>query len=299
MDPEENSSSEHDVDAILASAYGDKQNPGIDAPERPTAPVEKSPEPPQFKEYEFNARGQAVKIKENDPRFQQWLSQGYDYAQNINSFKSERDAFEQQRRALDQQFTPYREIDEFAKQHPDWWTHVDQSYKQKLSNQDEIPEPVKSYFDQKLQPVINDIPLMKQFLQEMQTQKLEKQQADEDARLAEAVKSVQAKYPSLDFAAKDESGLSLERRVLNHGVNNGFPTFRAAFLDYYHDHLEKLAEARGRESITQEIQKRKKMGLLEENPTPQRGGAENFVPVAKGGSWNDLRGEDILKKFKF
>src|SRR3990167_4529359 len=83
MDPEENSSSEHDVDAILASAYGDNQNPGIDAPERPTAPVEKSPEPPQFKEYEFNARGQAVKIKENDPRFQQWLSQGYDYAQNI------------------------------------------------------------------------------------------------------------------------------------------------------------------------------------------------------------------------
>lgn len=297
------SEQEHDVDAIIAQAYG-QQNPGAVEPslKQETQEAPKA-EVPQFKEYEFNVRGQAVKIKDNDPRFQQWLSQGHDYAQNINAFKSERQAWEQQRQHFEKQYSPYREIDEFAKQNPDWWAYVDQSYKQRLSSQPEIPDTVKSYFDQQLAPIKDDIPLMKQFLQEMQTQKIEKQQQEEDAKLNQAVKSIQEKYPDLDFSAKDESGFSLEHRVLNHAVENGFPTFRAAFFDYYHDHLEKLAEARGKESIAQEMHKRKKLGLLDENPTPtptsQAGSILFGGSSKKPRSWNDLRSEDILKEFKF
>jgi hypothetical protein len=300
------SNEEHDVDAIIAQAYGHSQNPSNESSAK-EAPQQAAPEPPQYKEYEFNARGQAVKIKENDPRFQQWLSQGYDYAQNINAFKTDRERqiqeFEQQKQQFEKQFTPYREIDEFAKQNPDWWSHVDQSYKQRLSSQEPVPHSVKSYIEQSLNPLKDDIPLMKQFLQEMQTQKLEKQRSEEDTRLSDAVKTIQGKYPDLDFAAKDETGLSLEHRVLNHAVQNSFPTFRAAFLDYYHDNLEKLAESRGREAISKEMSQRKKMGLLDENPAPgsNRSSVQTVGNGAKPRSWHDpsLSSEAILREFKF
>jgi hypothetical protein len=158
---------------------------------------------------------------------------------------------------------------------------------------------VQKYLDQRLEPVAKDLPLMKEFLQEMQTQKLEKQRADEDAQLAQSMKSLQEKYPQLDFAAQDGSGLSLEARVLNHAVNNGFPTFRAAFLDYYHDSLEQQAEARGREAMHKEAQKRQRLGLLDDNGPAS---APQPTPFPrKPQSWNDpqLSGHNILQNFKF
>lgn len=292
---------EHDVDAIIAQAYG-HQNPSAEQASR-VEKAEPAPAPtePSFKEYEFNSRGQAVKIKENDPRFQQWLSQGHDYSQNINQFKSEREKWDQDRQKWEKDWSVYREIDAFAKQNPDWLNTVQQSYAQQRQSgtQGAIPPEVKQYLDQQLAPVAQDIPLMKQFLQEMQTQKMEKQQSDEDARLSDAMKSIQAKYQNLDFAAKDESGFSLEHRVLDHAVKNGIPTFKAAFLDYYHDNLEKLAEARGKEATMKEIEKRKKMGLLDESPAPKRQNAPRFGNSgAKSQSWNDLHSEDILKEMR-
>lgn len=294
-------STEHDVDAILAQAYGGTQNPSQGEPSRTPAP-EKAPEAPQAREYEFNARGQAIKIKENDPRFSQWLSQGHDYSQNINTFKQERDGWEKSKQDWEKQWGTYREIDQFAKQNPDWWSSIEQSYQQRLSTPNNVPPEVKQYLDQRFEPIAQDIPLMKQFLQEMQTQKMEQQVKQEDDKLVGAIKSIQDKYPNLDFAAKDQTGLSLEQRVLDHAIKNGHQTFRAAFLDYYHDDLERLAETRGRESISQEMQKRKKLGLLDEAPAP--GGKSNSMPFGNQGrpkSWGDpqLSAESILKEFKF
>ena len=141
---------------------------------------------------------------------------------------------------------------------------------------------------------------MKEFLQKQQTAEIEKNQAQEDSKLSESVKSIQTRYPDLDFAAKDESGLSLEHRVLNHAVQNGFPTFRAAFLDYYHDSLEKQAEARGKESLQTELNKRKKLGLLDDAPAPGKSKQSFFPPSngAKPASWNDprLSADQILKE---
>jgi hypothetical protein len=304
---ENSGAQEHDVDAIIAQAYGHSENPTSNssfssqesAPKQEVAPQKVAE--PQYKEFEFNSRGQPIKIRENDPRFSQWLSQGHDYSQNIQTMKAEREAFERSRGEWEQSWKPYKEIDQFARQNPDWWNHIEQSYQQKLSTPEGVPDPVKQYLDQRLEPVAKDIPLMKEFLQEMQTQKMEKAKAEEDAKLGEAVKSIQTKYPNLDFSAKDESGLSLEHRVLNHAVNNGFPTFRAAFLDYYHDSLEKQAEARGKEAMTIEMNKRKRLGLLDDSPAPSRGQIPPPSSNRRPASWNDqsLSSDQILKEFKF
>lgn len=293
-------SQEHDVDAIIANAYG-TQNPSNESiPETQRPAVEQIAEP-QYKEFEFNHRGQQVKIKENDPRHTQWLQQGYDYAQQTKAFKDERETWEKSKGEWEQNWGRYREIDDFAKQNPAWWNKIDHNYQEQQAAPPQGVSPeVKSYLDQTLQPIAQDIPLMKQFLQEMQTQKMEAARSEQDARLEKSIKSIQEKYPDLDFSTKDSTGYSLEQRVLNHAVENGFPTFRASFLDYYHDNLEKVAEARGRESTMKEMQKRQKLGLLDENPAQSKG-EMTFGNGAKPRSWNDpaLSAEAILREFKF
>lgn len=288
-------SQEHDVDALVAQAYG--QEPA----RQETSPAPAPQAPPaeqQYKEYEFNHRGQPVKIKENDPRMIQWMQQGYDYSQNINTFRGEREAFDKQRQDWEKQWTPYREVDEYARQNPEWWSKVEQGYQEKQQNPYNMPPELKQYLD----PIIKDYGMVKDFAQEFQKQQVEKQVQAEDAQLAESIKSIQTRYKDLDFSAKDDSGLSLEQRVLNHAVTNGFPTFRASFLDYYHDHLETLAESRGKELMMQESQKAKKLGLLD---SKQASPAFNRTPTgqfaSKPKSWSDpsLSSENILKEFKF
>jgi hypothetical protein len=282
----------HDVDAIIAQAYG-QQNPSADAFQQKEAPPQQAPEP-SYKEYEFNSRGQPIKIKENDPRFQQWLSQGHDYAQNMGAFKSERQAFDSERQEWEKKWSPYKEIDSFAQQNPDWWKHIDQSYQQKLSSPVDLPEPVKQY----LEPILKDYSMMKEFVQDSQRKDLEKQRSDEDAQLDQMIKSIQGKYPDLDFSSRDESGLSLEQRILDFAGKNHIGNFDLAFKAHYYDQAIKQAESRGKESIMQEMQKRKKMGLLDEKPAPNPS-SMRFGSDAKSKNWNDLRGEDILKEFKF
>lgn len=293
MDFAENTNSqEYDVDAIIANAYG-QSSPTDNSPVAEQS--QPSPEPPQSKEFEFNARGQMIKIKEDDPRLSQWLSQGYDYSQNINGFKQEREGWEKSRQDWEQQWGTYREIDNFAKQNPDWWNQMQQSYEQKLSTPIEIPDQVKQY----LEPIIKDYGLVKSFVQDHQKQQIEKANAEQDAKLGDAIKSIQEKYPNLDFVAKDESGLSLEHRVLKHAGENGFPTFRSAFLDYYHDSIEKQAEARGKEQVMSEMKKRQKLGLLDNPPAPGKNPFSSNNQRPK--SWNDpqLSADSILKEFKF
>lgn len=291
----------HDVDAIMANAYsGESSSREMTQSEPTTTPTTpQAATPPEFKEYEFNARGQAIRIKDNDPRMNQWLSQGYDYAQNVNTLKQERETWDKSKNDWEGQISNYKEIDAYANENPEWWNHITQSYENRASRNEAVPDNIKSYLDQRLSSGSKDATLMKQFLQEMQTQKMEKQVSEEDNRLSESVKSIQAKYQGLDFSAKDQSGQSLEQRVLNHAITNNLPTFRAAFLDYYHDSLEQQAEARGREMVSSEMNKRKKLGLLD-SPTPGKSFSfkeSSHVPK----NWSDfsLSSESILKEFNF
>jgi hypothetical protein len=288
-------SQEHDVDAIIANAYG-TANPSSESAVSRQEPSQA--QEPQHKEYEFNSLGQVIKVKDNDPRLQQWLSAGHGYSQQMNSFRQERESWEKQRQDWEKNWSVYREIDEYAQKNSDWWNHVSQSYQQKQQNPLDIPDHVKQYLD----PIIKDYSQVKTFINDYQRREIEAQNAKADQELQTAIKSIQEKYPNLDFNAQDESGQSLERRVVDHAVKNGFPTFRAAFLDYYHDHLEKLAEARGKESIMSDMKKRQKLGLLDESQAPSPSLSSLNLSGAKSSkSWNDpsLSGSNILKEFKF
>lgn len=284
-----------DVDALLESV----SSQSYEVPMSESVPEAPSPETaPQPKEWELDWNGQ--KIKADEDKFRKWAQQGYDYNQKMSSFNqkqqdSER-AFQQKQQEWETKYSPYREIDQYVKENPSWWDHVEKSYQQAQNPpQAQIPDELKSYLD----PIVKDYSQVKDFIQDYQRQVIEQQarQQEEqakqhDTQLDGEIKSISQKY-NLDFAQQDESGQSLEARVLNHALQNGIPTFKSAFLDYYHENLEKLAESRGKESAMNDIKKRKQLGLLGESSTPTR--AKTMSPSGPRGKYEG--GEDILREF--
>lgn len=286
MDFENQSNSEIDVDKLLGDIYGSEEIPGGES--RPmSTPTPAQPEPTtQAKEWELDIRGQ--KIKADEANLLKWAQQGYDYSQNLNAFKTEKDSWIKEKTDWESRINPYREIDEFAKQNPDWWNTIQENFQKR--NEPQIPEELKSY----LEPIVKDYSEVKNFINDVQREKEEARIKNEDLELDKEIKSLRSHYSDLDFDVKDQNGQSLEQRILDHGTKHGFRSFSSAFKDYYHDELIKRAESRGREAVSADMKKRQKLGLLD-TPAP-----DSFSPQrpVSGVKWSDrsMSGAEILKE---
>jgi hypothetical protein len=271
-----------DVEALL-------QQIDAPAPERPmsgpeeTPPTDVAPQtpppvetPPVIQEYEFDWNGR--KIKAPIEKLTKWASQGYDYSQKMESFKAKQAEIEEKAKL----YQKYQQVDEYVKKDPNWWAHVEESWTNRLASEDPVVQRVKGMLEEQLTP-----------FKEMLAQKEESEKAQkisqEDTALQTEMKSIREKYKDLDFDTPDAEGKSLEHKVLEHGARNNFPSFKAAFLDFYHDQLEKMWEARGREAVSKDAEKRQKLGLSASTPTPKKALADGFD--VKGKSYNDLQQE--------
>lgn len=278
MDLQDDTKPEMDVDALIAQV-------NEPAPERPmsgaadvvpqTAAPSATPAKPQEFEYEFSGR----KIKEPIDMILKRASMGYDYAQKMEMFKREQSQYKTQLEEKYKPYDKYKTIDEYVKKDPQWWQHVEQSYQDRLASADPTVQRVKSILDEELKPVRD---MLSQKEQAEQQAKI----SDEDNRLSQDIKSIREKYSNLDFDTRDVDGKSLELKILEHGAKNNYPSFTAAFRDFYHDQLEKMWESRGRESIGKEAQKRQKLGLSGTPQTPKQKPSDGYD--VKGKSMNDL-----------
>jgi hypothetical protein len=243
-----------DTQAILQSVEsGQDYNP---APAE--APAQQAPEPqaaPEPKYYEIPWNGQ--KVRGTEDQLVKWASQGYDYSQKMAEINAKAKEYEQS-------YGRYREIDDFVKQNPDWWNHVESQW------QSRDTFGLDPQLQKVLEPVQSELSTIKSFINEYQQRQMEEQARQDDQRLTEEISSLRSKYPDVDFGSKDENGQSLEYRVIKHANENGITKFTTAFLDYYHDNLQKLYEARGRSAVEQDFQKRKSLGLLGQSQAPTR-----------------------------
>lgn len=286
-------SSEIDVNALLESVNApDPERPmtgGAEPAEaqQSQAPAEQPQQPVNAwdpKPWEFTWKGQKI-LPENQEKLKQWAAQGYDYAQRMELLKQERENY---KRDLEKQYEPFKkydQINQYVQKDPEWWAHVEQSWNERLQNEDPTIRRVKSLLEDELKPV-------KELLTQKEQEAEQKRISEEDTRLAQEVKSIREKYADLDFDTPDADGKSLEHKVIEHGAKHNFPTFKAAFLDFYHDQLEKMWEARGREAVSKEAAKRQKLGLSGKPQTPRTRTDDYDV---RGKSHNDLLNE-ILER---
>lgn len=245
-------------------------------------PMSNQPQPQKFK---FQAGGKDIEASQEE--LIKWAQMGYNYPQQKAEFNKQIEAFKAQQAEFEQrqkQFTPFMEIDKYARENPQWWEMVSNEYAkaQQGITQETSPE---------IAALKEEIAELRKFRDELQSEKSAQQLEKEDKELAGEVESIRKSYPNIDFDTPDESGANLEMRVLKHAMDNNIASFKVAFRDYYHDQLVAKAEIKGKETLSQELGQKSKLGILSETSKPTRGFQD--ATNVKSKSYEDLMREGI------
>lgn len=278
----ETSSSEIDVDQLLA----DIENPPAETPQAHATP-EAEPEQPSWKgeEWEFDWNGKKI-VPDSRDKVRTWMQQGYNYSQRMGDLNkthaqrmAEAETRERQAQELEKRFKPYAEIDDYARQNQDWWNHVQQSFQTR--QQPQLDPGLK----QVLSPIEEKLGKFEQFLAQQEQAALEAKFQEEDKALDLEIDSIRKTHPNIDLTARDESGETLERRVLLHAQEIGTRSFRAAFRDYLHDQLVVQGQAQQKLQVVKGQQAQAKAGLLGKTPAPTK----ELRPVDTRRPWSDAQ----------
>jgi hypothetical protein len=224
---------------------------------------------PSEAEYEYQAVGKTV--KEPISQILKRASQGYDYAQKMNDYNSRMNE-------LNTNYKLYQEIDSYAKTNPGWWDHISKSYTSRqndTSHQNDTSLLYSANNNSYVSPTAHDpyaskFEKIESFINDYTSEKRAQEREKADNALKEEIEGIKKQYGNLDFNHTDESGKSLEKRVLEHAVNNGIKSFKTAFRDFYHEELVKRAELDGKSRAAQEMQKNAKIGLLGRTDAPTK-----------------------------
>ncbi len=215
-----------------------------------------------------------------------WLSLGHNYSQRAAELNKSQAEMARERQQLQDKYKGYdrfSEVDQYARQNPDWWKHVQSSFEQRGMHG----------VDPNLAPILQRLQQTEQFVQTLEQQRAQEAQTKEDQALEAEIGEIRKSYPKIDLNSVDETGRSLEYRVLKHANDSGIRSFRAAFRDYLHDRLVSEAQVQGREAIAKDKQVQTRQGVLGRTPAPTKGlnGAVNV----RGKSYDQLTQEALAE----
>jgi len=281
--------SDIDVDALVDNIEKTGSADGAQEP----APQEAAPQAPVEPEFEFEARGQKIKAKYSDPKLKQWAQQGYDYAQRMAEFNKNQSRYQEIEKAHKAYEERYKPIDDYAKKDPEWWKHVEtswqnrESWKQQSAN-DPVTQAVTALQSRIDQLEGKVVPTIDEYGKIIQTQK--EQRLNEE--LDNEIKGIQQEYPDIDMSAQDESGKSLEHRVLEFATENGIRNFKQAFKLFNHDALVQKAKETALSETAKATKKNRESGLLGKTPAPASKGLSDANSV-RSKSYEDLTQEAL------
>jgi chaperonin cofactor prefoldin len=251
------------------------------APEETPAPVETP-----VAELEFSYKGKQIKAPFTDPRVKQWASQGYDYAQRTQEFATQKAEWESK---INQYETTYAPIDKWAKENPEQWKSLLTSWQQAQAGN--VTEQNKQA---QLPPEIQQkLAKYDEYFNKIEQQELAQKIQKEDSELDAEIESVVKQYPHLDFNAPTQDGKSLMYQVLDYADKRGIKSFADAFYAFNHKTLFNLAEQKGKEAVTSDIQKKTKLGVLGQTKVPTRvfGKTENVGSKSYDDLLNEAKSE--------
>lgn len=284
---------EIDVDGLMADIEAptpDRAMTGGDT--APTAAPAATAAPTDWRQgfdWSFDHNGQKVAV-DSAEKAKTWLSLGHNYSQRAAELNRTQAQYAQRERELADKYKGYdrfSELDDYARKNPDWWNHVQKGWQERQTHGiDPSLAPV-------LQPVLQRLQQTESFLENLQQQQFQEKQAKEDQALEAEIGEIRKANPNIDLAAKDETGRSLEDRVIRHANEQGIRSFRAAFRDYLHDRLVEEAKISGRAAIARDTQAKAKAGVLGQTPAPVKGlqPAQNV----RGKSYGQLAKEGLAE----
>lgn len=286
-DLEQGAGAEYDVDQILADVEAGNDpsatDPAAETTEA-TPAAAAAPTAAEIQEMEFTWNGKPIKAPVD--RFKQWASQGYDYAQKMQDFKTQQAAFEKSQKEFEPLKSRYSELDEYAKANPQWLEHVNTEYMKAIGKAQSEGAP-----NSEILALKQELQDLKSFKDELTSERTEAKHKSEDQQLDTEIKSIQGKYPDLDWKTANGEGKTLETQVIEFGIQNGIKNFEHAFKLFNHDSLITLHAAKAKEDVVKAKQAQTKAGLLGSTPAPTKGFQR--ATNVKSKSYNDLVRESL------
>lgn len=252
------------------------------------------------KEWEFEVSGKKF-APETREQAMTWMSQGRNFSQRMAEYGQQRRAFEAERAKLEEKYEEkykgydrYKEIDDYARQNKDWWEHVSKAWETRGQFQPGAAGQGGQDFRAVVAPLEQKLAALEAWRAEALEQRQREEQERQDKALVEEIESIRTAHANIDFDSVDDSGKTLEQRVIDHAVQIGTNSFRAAFRDYCHDRLfestkagQLAAQARGPDAQA-------KAGIIGTSPTPRKPQGAPINP--RGRSWDDI-GELVKSEF--
>ena len=251
--------------------------------EKPEAPASSQP---AWKgdDWAFETGGKKI-VPDSPEKLRTWASQGYNYSQRVHQLNRQTAEWQAKEKAWADErskLSRYAEIDQYAAQNPDWWKHVSEQYQQRGAFN--MPPEVA--------PLVQRLEATEGVLKEWKAHQEQARAQAADQAVDEEIQSF-AKATGYDLAAVDESGKSLELRILEHAGKIGTHSFQAAARDYLHEKLIEQAKAEARTSVAKSQEQARARGIIGQSSTPTKGlGAPVDV---RGKSYNDLAREAMAE----
>jgi len=284
---------DENIDQLLADIEkpeGERSMTGAEpapSPEEAAAPAPEAAPQWNANEWEFDWNGKKVAPNSRE-KLMTWASQGHNYSQRmaeVNRLQKEAQAVQERFKGYDR-YTP---VDKYAKENPAWWDHVEKSYADRET-------PQQGQDDPSLQAIINplkeQIQTLNQWREAAEQERTQQELKRADDALQTDIDSIRETHPTIDFDAADQSGRTLEKRIIDHANEIGTASFRAAFRDYLHDQILESAKA---QSLTAQVKAKTVPGKpgITVSPTPRR----DEGPVAAKGRSYDAITKSVLKEY--
>lgn len=223
-----------------------------------------APAPQAVDEHVITVDGKQVKA--NLDKIKQWASMGHGAPTKIGQLNNRIKELE----SVETKFKQYSEIDNYAKTNPDWWKHIETSWQTRSqANPNSVPDA---------DPLLNEIKTLKEelssiksFKDEITHERVANKIKSEDDALNTEINSIENNYPDIDFITPDETGKSLQTKILEHAQSNGITSYRAAFRDLFHDNLVKMAQEKGKEALLKDRQTKTRLGVISESSNKTKG----------------------------
>lgn len=273
---------EESADELLSSI----EAPQPDLMEQPTQEnmSQQQTQSQQQAAQEFAIKYGGKEIKAPIEKILRWAEQGYEAPQKIGELNKQLETWKTKEQQLKELEGKYKTVDDYARENPDWFQFIQQEYSKRTQSQQQDPNnhyisELKQQFEQQ-----------KSVLDTLMKEREEARIKQEDEQYNQNFETLKKTYPKVDFNSVDESGKSLEYRVLEHATKNGINNFTTAFKDYYFEDLQKLKEIEAKEKLLKDKQANTKLGILNvsSTPTPKR-----VSDNVKGKSYNDLEREAL------
>jgi hypothetical protein len=259
----------------------------------------KPPADPQKYTYKVNGK----EISEDLETILGRAGQGYHYAQRAEELNAREAQMKEQFGEHDpQRLMQFSKFDEYAKQNPDWWNHVNQSWEQReatiapdainqLDPDNELSPVVKGLHEQ-IQGLSEQLSTVLKSNQQAQEFIANEQRSRQDSALDTEIQTVGKKY-GVDLTESDTQGQTLEFRVLKHAEALGLDGnkqghFEAAFKDlHFNDLVQKQIDERLKTNA-KETQKARKAGIIGTSSTPTLNGGDPFNGNVRAASYDDI-----------